>query len=165
MAHFRQRRFNVQQAVCLQQLVRHARLLQYRDIAGRVFELLVGAEKLQRAALPAFILDTGALAQRLQAVAAVLRQAHHTSFVFHIVASVAVAQHLPHPFQLERRAIQPNSQRRVALEHPLNRLQRYARRRPRRSVAGRDLPGVSGAGLFGRPRLTIDNRHFMSCLA
>jgi hypothetical protein len=82
----------------------------------------------------------------LQAVAAVLRQTDHAAFVFHVVASVAVAQHLPHPFQLELGAIEAYRQRRVTLEHPFDGLQRHARRGPRRGIAGRNLSGISGTG-------------------
>ena len=161
MRDFRQGRFHLRQLARFQQLIRDARILEYSDITGGVFVLLGGAEQLQGASLTAFILDTGGGTQRFQAVAAVLRQTYHPPFVFHVVRSVAVAQHLPHPLQLELGAVETDRQRRMALEHPLNRLQRYARCRPRRRVARRDLSGVRRAGLQCRTRFPIDDGYIM----
>ena len=161
MGNLRQRRFNLGETRGFQQLIRHPRIFQHGDIAGGVLILLGGAEQLQRSALTALVGNTGGFTQGFQTVAAVLRQAHHPPFVFHIVSRVAVAQHLPHPLQLETGAVQANRQRRMALEHPFNRLKRHARCRPGRGIARRDLPGVGGAGLERRTGLTVDNRYLM----
>ena len=164
MRNFRQRRFNLTKLAGFQQLVRYAGIFQHGDIAGGILVLLLGAEQLQRPALAAFVLNPRRRAQRFQTVAAVFRQAHHAPFVLHVVAGVAVAQHLPHPLQLELRAVKADGQRRVALEHPFNRFQRNARRSPRRRIPRRDLPGVRRAGFKRGTGFTIDNGYVMSRL-
>ena len=158
----RQRRLNARQLVSVQQFVRHARLAQHLDIFTGAVELLLSAEQLQRAALPSFIGDAGLFAQRLQAVAAVFGDAHHAAFILLIVLHVAVAQHVPHPFQLKAAAVQADSQRRMTLEHPFNRLQRHARRGPGRRVTGRYLTRVACAGLQRSIGLAIQHRHLMA---
>ena len=120
MRHFCQCGFDFRQTVCFQQLIWHASVFEHGDVAGSVLILLSGTEKLQGSALAPLVLDTGRGAQRFQAITAVFRQSHHASFIFHVVAGVAVAQHLPHPFQLELGSVKTDGQRSVALKHPLN---------------------------------------------
>jgi hypothetical protein len=87
----------------------------------------------------------------------ILGQAHHAFLVDGVAVGVAVLEHLPHPLQLEQRAVRADRQRRVALEQPLDGLQRDAGRGPGRGVAGRDLAGVGEAGFQRRPRLAVDH--------
>ena len=155
---------HLRQLAGFQQLIRYARIFKHGDIAGRVFVLLRGTEQLKRTALTPFIFNARRGTQRFQAVAAVFRQPHHAPFVFHIVAGVAVAQHLPHPLKLELRAVEADRQRRMSLKHPFDRLQRNARGRPRRSVARGDLPRIRRTGFQRRTGFAIDNGNLMSRL-
>ncbi len=74
----------------------------------RAVELLLRAEHLQRAAGAAFVVDAGFGAQRLQTIAAVFGEADHASLVDRVARRRAVLQHLPHPLQLELRAVEAN---------------------------------------------------------
>jgi len=142
-----------------EQLERHARLAQHGDVLCRRLELLLGAEHLQRAELAAFVADACFVAQRAQAVAAVFGQAQHPRLVHRIARRAAVREHLHHPLELEQRAVGPDRQRCMPLEQPFQRLQRNARRRPRRRIAGRNLARVGEAGFPCRLGLAIDDRH------
>ncbi len=158
----RERRFGVLQLGRRQQFERHVRFAQHRDVLRRAVELLLRAEQLQRAARAAFVLDAGVGAQRLQAVAAVFGKAHHTALVDRIALGRAVAQHLPHPLELEARAIEADRERRMLFEHPLDGLQRHAGRGPRRRIAGRDLAGIREARLERRAGFPVDHRDLMT---
>ncbi|CAB3775275.1 hypothetical protein LMG29542_08657 [Paraburkholderia humisilvae] len=116
------RRFGARELGGHQQFIGDVRFLQHRDVFGGAIQLLLRAEHLQRAAGAAFVLNARFGAQRLQAVAAVFGQTHHARLVHRIAPGRAVAQHLPHPLQLEWRAVQTDRERRVLLEHPFDRL-------------------------------------------
>ncbi|OJB36240.1 hypothetical protein BGV56_15570 [Burkholderia ubonensis] len=124
--------------------------------------MLLRAEQLQRAARAAFVLDARVGAQRLDAIAAVFGEADHAALVHRVALGRAVAQHLPHPLQLEAGAVEADRERRVLLEHPLDRLQWHAGRGPRRRVAGRDLARVREARVERRAGLPVDHRDFMT---
>ncbi|MNN05803.1 hypothetical protein D3C81_1185740 [compost metagenome] len=157
-----QRRFARGEFFARKQLVGHAGFFQHGDVLGRALQLLVGAEHLQRALLAAFICDAGFRAQCADAVAAVFGQPHHALLVHGIALGAAVQQHLPHPLQLEQRAVRTDGQGSVFLEHPLDRLQRHAGRGPRRGIARGDLPRVGKAGAKRGPGLAIDDGHFVT---
>ncbi len=48
----------------------------------------------------------------------------------------------------------------MALQQPLDGLERHAWRRPRRSITRRNLPGISEAGFHGGGWLTVDHHYF-----
>ncbi len=141
-----QRRFARGEFFARKQLVGHAGFFEHGDILGRAVELVLRAEHLQRALLAAFIGNAGVGAQLADAIAAVFGQADHAFLVDGVAFGAAVLQHLPHPLQLEQRAIRTDGQRGMLLEHPLDGLQWHAGGRPRRRVAGRDLPRVGKTG-------------------
>ncbi len=145
-----------------QQFERHVRLFQHGDVLRRAIELLLRAENLQRAAGTVFVIDASVRAQRLQAVAAVFGEAHHAALVDGIARRRAVLQHLPHPLQLKRGAVEADRERRVLLEHPLDGLQRHARCRPWRRVARRNLSCIGEARFEGGAGFTVDHRDFVA---
>ena len=157
-----ERGFGLEQLGGRQQFERHVRVLQHGDVLRGAVELLLRAEHLQRAAGAAFVIDAGVRAQRLQAVAAVFGEAHHAALVDRIALLRAVLQHLPHPLQLERGAVEADRERRVLLEHPLDGLQRHARRRPWRRVARRNLAGIGEARFERGAGFTVDHRDFVA---
>ncbi|MNT11180.1 hypothetical protein D3C72_1460480 [compost metagenome] len=157
-----QRRFARAEFLARKQLIGHARFLEHGDVARGGFELRVRAKHLERALLAAFVSNTGLGPQRADAIAAVLGQSHHAFLVHGIACRRAIAQHLPHPLELEQRAIRPDAQRGVFLEHPLDGLERHTRRGPRRRVARRDLAGIGKAGAKRRRGLAIHDGHFMT---
>ncbi len=159
-----QRRFARGEFLARKQLVGHPGFFQHGDVLGRALQLLFGAEHLQRALLAAFVSDAGFRAQRADAVAAVLGQPHHAFLVDGVAPGAAVQQHLPHPLQLEQGAVRTDAERRVFLEHPLDRLERHAGRGPWRRIAGRDLPRVGKAGAERGTRLAVDDGHFVTGL-
>ena len=128
-------------------------------------ELGAGAEELGGAQGALFVLQPQLLAQLLQAVAAVLGQAHHPRLADCVAGVGAVAQHLPHPAVLGGIGGGADRQRGVAREQPADRLGRDPRRRPRRGVAGRDLAGVGEAGFHRRFGLAVDHDHVVAGLA
>lgn len=75
-----QRRLGVDQFLGFQQRIGYALSAQYRNISLSVGESPIGAEKLQRPKLPAFIMDTGFGVQSFQTIAAVFRQPHHAAY-------------------------------------------------------------------------------------
>ena len=152
-----QRRLGGGEGVAIEQLVGHAALFQHRDVARGGIELGLGAEELQRAAAALLVGDAGVGAQRAQAVAGVLGDAHHAFLVHRVARARAVGEHLRHPAQLEQAAVGADGERGVALEQPLHRLQRNAGRGPGRGVAGRDLAGVGVAGLERGAGLAVDH--------
>ena len=151
-----QRGFDACQRIAVEQFVGHAAFLEHRDVALHRVELRLRAEQLQGAAGAVLVLQASLGAQRLQAAAAVLGHPHHAFLVDRIALGRAVAQHLRHPAQLEQRAVGADRQRRMLLEHPLDRLQRNAGRGPGRGVAGRHLARVAEAGFLGRTGLPVE---------
>ena len=154
-----QGRFDAGDGVAVEQLVGHAGGFQHGDVLGRVVDLGLGAEQLGGAQLAAFIGDAGFGAQLVEAVTAVLGQAHHALLVHRVAGSGAVAQHLRHPQVLVDIGGGLDRQRRVLLQQPLDGLQRHARGSPGRGVAGRNLAGVGEAGFQGRAVLAVDHHH------
>ena len=135
-------------------------MLEHGDVLGCGVYLGLGAEQLGRAEAAVFVGDAGFSAQFVEAVAAVFGQAHHALLVHRVTAGGAVAQHLRHPQVLVDVAGELDGQRRMALEQPLDCLQRYAWRSPGRGIAGRDLACVGEAGFHGHRRLAVDHGHF-----
>ncbi|CFM34232.1 Uncharacterised protein [Bordetella pertussis] len=154
----RQRRLGGGQAVAVEQFVRHAALFEHGDVAPRGFHLRGGAEQLQRALGALLVLDAGIGAQGAQAVAAVFGQAQHAFLVDAVAAGRAIGQHRRQPAPLVETAVGADGQRRMLLEHPLQRLERDAGRRPRRGVARRHLAGIAVAGFVGRPGAALQHR-------
>ncbi|MCY1520322.1 hypothetical protein D9M68_550970 [compost metagenome] len=152
--------FDARQGVAVEQFIGHAAFLEHGDVALHRVELRLRAKELQRAAGAVLVLQAGVGAQLLQAAAAVFGHAHHAFLVDRIALGRAVAQHGGHPAQLEQRAVGADRQRRVLLEHPLDRLQRNARCGPRRRVAGRHLAGVAEARFLGRAGLPVKQGDF-----
>ena len=135
-------------------------MLQYGDVLGGAVQLRLGAEQLGGAQGAALVADAGFGAQLVQAIAAVLGQAHHALLVHRVTAGGAVAQHLRHPQVLADIAGGLDRQRGVLLQQPLDRLQRDTRCCPRRGVAWRHLAGVGKAGFQGGTVLAIHHHHF-----
>nr|GEU28214.1 hypothetical protein [Tanacetum cinerariifolium] len=159
-----QARLGADQLLAVQQFIRNAGVPQNGDILGRIIELFLGTEELGRALLAAFVGDAGGGAQDLEAVAAVLGQAHHAFLVDGVALGCAVLQHLPHPLQLEQRAVGRDGQRRVALHHPLDGFQGDAGRGPGRRVAGRNLARVGKAGLERGTGLAVEHGYVVAGL-
>jgi len=82
-----------------------------------------------------------------QHVAAVFGQPHHAALVRRVAVRGALREHAGQPNPLRQRAVGADSERRVALEQPLQRLERHAWSGPGRGIAGRDLPRIGEAGL------------------
>ena len=160
VARARERRFDRRQLAAVEQLVGHAALFEHGDVALHAVELRLRAKELQRALGAVLVADAGVGAQRAQAVAAVFGHAHHAFLVDRVALGRAVLQHRRHPAQLEQRSVGPDRERRMLLEHPLQRLEGNARRGPGRGIAGRHLAGVGEAGFFRGAALPIDERHF-----
>ncbi|MNS45714.1 hypothetical protein D3C72_781910 [compost metagenome] len=156
----RQGRLYAGNAGAVEDFKRHAGFFQHGDVFAGVIQLCLGAEQLSRTEAAAFVGDAGFGAQFIEAVAAVLGQTHHALLVHRVTAGGAVAQHLRHPQVLVDVGGGFYRERGVALQQPLDRLQRHARRGPRRGVARRDLAGVGETGLHGRGWLSVDHHHF-----
>ena len=146
------------EGIALEQLEGHTAFLEHRDIALDRRHLRIGAEQLQRAATALFVAEAGIGTQFAQHVAAVLRQTHHALLVHRIAFGRAVLQHFGHPLELKEAAIGTDGERRMALEQPLDGLERNAWRGPGGGISGRDLAGVGIAGLERRTRLAVDHR-------
>ena len=149
--HPGQRGLVLQIAAAAQQFKGHAVLLKDFNVLGRAVQLFLGAEQLQRALHALVVGDAGVSAQGDQAIAAVLGQPHHSRLVDAVARLGAVAQHLGAP--TPHRPIQHrlDDQRAVLHQQPVDGLERHARARPRRRVAGRYLAGIGVAG-FQRGR-------------
>ena len=160
----RQRRLGGDAAGRVEHLERHPEAFQHLDVARRPVDLLVGAEQLQRALAALVISDAGRLAQRPQAVAAVLGDRHHARLVDRIAGRGAVAQHREHPGPHGRVEHRADHQRPVAHRQPLDRLQRHAGPRPWRGIAGRNLAGIGETRLLRRAGLPVDHRHLVAGL-
>jgi hypothetical protein len=122
--------------------------------------LRLGAEQLGGAQAAALIGNAGFGPQFVEAVAAVLGQTHHALLVHRVAAGSAVAQHLRHPQVLVDVGRGLDRQGRVALQQPLDGLERHARCGPGRGIARRDLAGIGEAGFHGGGRLAVHHRHF-----
>lgn len=143
----------------VQQLERHAAILQHRHVASRGVELGLAAKQLQGAATALVIGDARLGAPRPQAVAAVFRQAHHALLVDGIAPDRAVGQHGRHPAPLEQGAIGPNRQRRMGLEQPAQGLDRDAGCGPGGRISRRDLTSIGKTGFHDGIALPLDHRH------
>ncbi len=164
VAGVRQTGLDLGELVAVEQFVGHAAFFEHGHVALHRIELRLAAKHLQRAAGALLVGDAGFGAQRLQAGAAVLGQTHHALFIHRIAFSAAVAQHLRHPAQLPQRAVWANRQRRMALKHPLHRLERNTGRCPGRGVARRYLAGIGEAGFHCAGVLAVDHRHLRAGL-
>ena len=147
-------------AIAVEHLIRHAVLGQHFDVLRGGIQLLLGTEQLGGAQVAAFEFDAGLAAQLIEAVAAVLGHAHHARFVDRIALMRAVAQHLRQPTVLVPVQARADRQRGMLGEQPLDRLQRHARRGPRRGVAERQLACVGETGFQRRTGLAVDDRDF-----
>ncbi len=125
-----QRRFGPRNAGAIEQFIGHAGRLQHGDVLGGVIQLGLGAEQLGRAALPAFVIDTGFCTQFVEAIATVFGQPNHAFLVHRIARRRAIAQHLRHPQVLLGIAGELDGERRMALHQPLHGFQGYTGRGP-----------------------------------
>jgi hypothetical protein len=153
--------FDPDKAVAVEQFEGHARLLQDLDILADAVQLLLRAEQLQRALGALVVADAGLVAQRAQAVAAVLGQTDHAALVDAVGGLVAVGEHLQAPTPHRRVEHRLDDQRPVPHQQPFDRLQRHARPGPRRRIAGRHLARVGVARLQRRTGLPVDHRHLV----
>ncbi|MNZ90463.1 hypothetical protein D3C78_1094260 [compost metagenome] len=155
-----QRWLNASDAFAVEQFERHAGLFQHGDVFRGAVQLSLGAEQLGGAEAAAFVGDAGFGTQFIEAVTAVLGQTDHALLVHRVTAGGAVAQHLCHPQVLVDVGSGLDCQGRVALQQPLDGLERHTRCGPRRGITRRDLPGVGETGLHGSSRLPVDDHHF-----
>ena len=155
--HARERRFRTRELIAAEQLERHAEAAQHLDIAARRVELGGAAKELQRPEAALLVRQLRRGAQLAQHVAAVFGQAHHAALVGRVALRGALAQHARQPHPLAERAVGADRQRRMALEQPLQGLQRNAGCGPRRRVTGGHLPRVGEARLQRRAVLPLQD--------
>ena len=110
------------------------------------------------------VADPGRLAQLLQAVEAVAREALHARLVALEARARAVREPRAHPAIETGVEAPPHLERRVVLEQPLQRLPAHPRRRPGRGVARAHVAGVAEARLEARTELPVDDRHLVAVL-
>ena len=146
----------------IEHLVRHAILLEHRDIVAGTVKLLLLAKQLQRALAALVVLDAGLGAQRPQAVAAVFGDRNHPALVDGVALRRAVAQHLQAPDPHDRIELGPDHQRAMPHQQPFDGFHRHARPRPGRGIAGRDLAGIGERGFLRGLRLAVDDRYLMA---
>ena len=128
-------------------------------------DFFVAAKELQRAALAPFVVEIGQLGGKFgKHRAAVGGDAHHPFFIDAVTRLCAVAKHLPQPGELEGAAVRTDDERRMRAQHPFQRLDWNAGRRPRRGVAVGKLPGVGVAGFQRWPGGAVDDADFVSGL-
>jgi hypothetical protein len=97
MARESQRRFRPHAAIAVQDLVRHAEVVQYAGIVADMILLLLSAEKLERAALTMVVLDAGLASNISQHVPAVLCEPHHPALVAAVRVLSTVRKHPREP--------------------------------------------------------------------
>ena len=136
----------------IEHLVRHAILLEHRDVVAGAVELLLLAEQLQRALAALVIFDADLGAQRAQAVAAVFGDRNHPALVDGVALCRAVAQHLQPPDPHHRIELGPDHQRAVPHQQPFDGFHRHAGAGPGRGIAGRDLAGIGESWFPARAR-------------
>ncbi len=146
----------------IEHFVRHAILLEHRDIVAGAVELLLLAEQLQRALAALVILDSGLGAQRAQAIAAVFGDRDHPALVDGVALCRAVAQHLQHPAPHDGIELGPDHQRPVPHQQPFDGFHRHAGAGPGRGIAGRDLAGIGERGFLRGLGLAVDDRYLMA---
>ena len=136
----------------IEHLVRHAILLEHRDIAAGAVELLLLAKQLQRALAALVIFDAGLGAQRAQAVAAVFGDRDHPALVDGVALCRAVAQHLQPPDPHHGIELGPDHQRAMPHQQPFDGFHRHAGAGPGRGIAGRHLAGIGERWFPARAR-------------
>ena len=156
--------FGSDAALRVEDLERHAVLLQYIDIAVDVVELLLGAEELQRPLLPPVIGDAGCGTQLDHLVARIFGDAHHARFVERVGTLGAVAEQPQPPDPHARIEHRADDQRAIGHQQPFDGLDRNAGACPRGGIAVGELAGIAETGLEAGAGLAVDDRHLMAGL-
>ncbi len=150
--------FDRNRLVRRQQPTLASKLLHQADRALRGVEFPLRGVEVQDALGPLVVLDARLAAQRLQGVAAVGAQADDLADVVARACGQAFAQEAQPPQPLQPVRPQPEQQRRVLAQHPLQRLPRCGRVGPGFGVADRNLSAVGEAGFGAGEGLAVDHR-------
>ncbi len=152
-------RFGRDAAVPVQHLERAVEIGEDRLIGLRCLELLLGAEKLERALFAEVEADAGLGDKLRQQVARIVRDADHARLVDGVGFLVAVGEHLGAPVPHPRADERPDEKRTALHEEPFQRLHRHPGRRPRRGHAVGKLARIGIARLHAGAGLTVEHDH------
>ena len=137
-------------------------MLEHRDIARAVVELLLRPKQLEGPLRSLIIIERQLPAQRDQFVAAIFGKPYHAALVERIVRRCAVSQHRDDPSQHRHVDARLEDQRGMFHEQRAHGFQRDAWRCPGRRITRRDFPGIGEACLERWPGLPVDEYDLMT---